>query len=270
MRKLNRLLNEAIAGLPTSMNPYAPAERANTDMSADTRPAANTDEIPNAGQPASTEQPISSPKQADAMDIPQSNAISAPTNAEENRLGAPKQKATWERLSTPNKKDMSLRRSDGFNLRFREIDSVPGKYMAQLWREKDVLDKGFVMVPQGSNPELHITTMADEMLDGDSKRYDQQPGPLDNDLTDGKGEEITDPGQSPASSSPAPLGSGLPTGEDLSTDEETGENPEGSEGESIELDGDGIEFDEEITEEDLPESNPGPEGEFGKEDLPSL
>jgi len=87
------------------------------------------------------------------------------------------EKPTWQSVSIPNKKDRAYRRSDGFMLRMRPVESVPGKWIAQVWNDDKVLDKGQLMIPKDVDPDEYVQKMADYMLDGRSNRYEQQNAP---------------------------------------------------------------------------------------------
>lgn len=187
MRINSQQIEEAILGLPTTMNPYAPSARQDTDMNGNTSKPAGPAEIPQAGEPSSTPQPIAS-----ADGVEDNMSLMPKINTEPEGEGA--LEGGWEKIELSNKKDLGFKRADGFFLRFRAIDSVPGKYMAQLWKDKETLDKGFVMVPEGDDPEEFIQGMADAMLDDGSQRYEQKAPEISDEAPEGAGPEGEAPG----------------------------------------------------------------------------
>jgi hypothetical protein len=116
------------------------------------------------------------------------------------------EKPTWEPVELPNKKDYSVKRTDGFSLRARKIPSLPNTWIAQLYTKGKELSKGWVTVPKGHEPEEYITALANAMLDKDSFRY-QQSGIPDEDEEEGfygeedlenpEGKEFGEEGQEP-------------------------------------------------------------------------
>jgi hypothetical protein len=89
-------------------------------------------------------------------------------------------KPHWGPVSLPNKKDIGFQRSDGFILRMRKLESVPGRWLAQLYRDDEVVSgRGpkFLNVPAGEDPYKYAQKTADLSLDAFSKRYDQQMSP---------------------------------------------------------------------------------------------
>jgi hypothetical protein len=81
---------------------------------------------------------------------------------------------TWKPLQLQNKKDLGFTRSDGFSLRLRKVESVPGKWLAQLWNKDEVLEQGQLSIPNNVKPAEYVQKMADYMLDGNSNRYEQE------------------------------------------------------------------------------------------------
>ena len=167
------------------MDPYAPtAARPDVDMSSDTKPPANAEELPEVPPPSASQQPV---VPSGEMGMPAAGAPPPPnggTPGASPGLGAPPVAApltpetnVWQKYPLPNKKDIGFKRGDGFFLRIRKVDSVPGKYLAQLWKGNEVLDKGQVLVPPNTNPIEYIKSMADTMLDDNSKRYEQEEVP---------------------------------------------------------------------------------------------
>jgi len=89
-------------------------------------------------------------------------------------------KPHWGPVSLPNKKDVGFQRSDGFILRMRKLESVPGRWLAQLYRGDEVISGSgpkFLDVPGGEDPYKYAQKTADLSLDAFSKRYDQQMSP---------------------------------------------------------------------------------------------
>lgn len=152
MIKFNKL-NEDIAGLPLSTDPYAPSARPDVRMSSDTSEPAKADELPEVETPLGGKQPL---EPANAM-------LPPPVPVE----------PAWEPFKLPDKRDLGFRRTDGFFLRFRKL-SVPNKYLAQLWRDSKVLSKGQIVIPVGEDPVTYIQSVAGEMLDAGSQRRKQE------------------------------------------------------------------------------------------------
>jgi hypothetical protein len=167
-----RQLNEVIEGMPKTMDPYAASGRPDVRMSSETTPPAEKDEIPDAGEPSGTDQPI---KPADEqIDIPPVGDESAGAAGGIGPGPAPAPpEVMWEKFKLPDKRDLGYRRTDGFFLRFRKT-AVQGKYLAQLWRGDKVLSKGFTIVPVGEDPIAYIQGIADAMLDAGSERKKQE------------------------------------------------------------------------------------------------
>ena len=169
-------INEAVAGLPVSMDPYAPTvARPDVDMSSDTKPPANSEDLPETDPSSAQQQPVVPAGPTAPGEMPaqpgglQGPAAPVPLSPETN---------VWEKYPLPNKKDIGFQRGDGFFLRIRRIDSVPGKYLAQLWKDDEILDRGQVIVPPNTDPLEYIKSMADTMLDDNSERYEQEPEPI--------------------------------------------------------------------------------------------
>lgn len=80
----------------------------------------------------------------------------------------------WEPVSVPNKKDICFKRSDGFYLRARRLESVPNKWIAQLWSGDKILDKGSIFIGNDLDPGEYLQRVADYMLDNTSRRYTQE------------------------------------------------------------------------------------------------
>jgi hypothetical protein len=164
----------------------------------------------------------------------------------------------WEPFKLPNKQDMAFRRTDGFFLRMRKLKSVPGKWLAQIYRDDKILDKGQVIIPTGYDPREFIQKVANYMLDGNSFRYEQDPASGPGQDMAGMPPEETSPG---ASQEPVPTGA---IGDD-------GGQPDAQEGPSsvgMERVGGGGGVTEPQEELDIPAPEPRPEEpEFNLDDL---
>lgn len=161
----SRKLEEAIAGLPQSINPYAPSERPDVDMASELKPA-TAEELPKPEEPISAEQPIEPEPTPEAPEEPSFTPSPIPPPTPKGPV--------WEKKVLPNKKDIGFERSDGFGLRIRRIESVTGKHLAQIWKDDEVLEKGYVMVPLGEDPVKYIQGMADAMLNDGSERDEDE------------------------------------------------------------------------------------------------
>ncbi len=220
-----------IEGLPTSRDPYAPAQRPETPG-----------ELKDLGFSE-----VSAQEGGEGLDdiggeIPEGPALPPePTGP------------TWEAFKLPNKKDMAFRRNDGFILRIRSLESVPGKFIAQLYTGDKLLNKGQVKIPGDVDPAQYVKDMADYMLDGDSNRYEQEAAPsgIEDFGKEPEGELPPEEGEAPNLGGGLDLG-GLPGDEGAPPEEfKEGETPPEEEGE------------EGTTEEGVPqeEGEPKPEGE---------
>lgn len=168
-----KLLSEDIEGLPKSKDPYA-SEEEYDELDGDLevgRQYADTDPEPYEG-----EEDV--PDYDDDMDDPpiykdETLGMDELTGEEP---GEPEPTSPpWEPFELPNKKDIGLKRADGFMLRARRIESVPGKWVAQLWNKEKVIDKGFLWIPTDVDPVEFVSKLADTMLDRDTFRYQQNP-----------------------------------------------------------------------------------------------
>lgn len=148
MNKFDKIMSEAIEGLPDSMDPYAPMQSPENE---------------------NTEQP--STELQNDPDI--SNLGGDNTLGDMDQMPLEPQGPVWKPITLPNKKDIAFERSDGFRLRLRQITHVPGKWLAQLWKEKKVLESGQLIIPSDVDPADYVQKMADYMLDGQSERYEQ-------------------------------------------------------------------------------------------------
>ncbi len=180
-----------IPGLPKSRDPYEPAERdfekpilgpmADTpedeldlgelgdEDEAGGEPVPNRDEIPGLGK----EEDLGA-----EIDTSELNPDDVGKLGPEVPDEPPK--PHWGPVTLPNKKDIGFQRSDGFILRMRKLESVPGRWLAQLYRDDDVVSgRGpkFLDVPAGEDPYKYAQKTADLSLDAFSKRYDQQMSP---------------------------------------------------------------------------------------------
>jgi hypothetical protein len=155
----NQLLQEAIEGLPTSMDPYAPSQRDGTQPSPDSK--IDDTEPPSPQGVTKTTDKLDDTLD-DKLDDTLDTGLLQPT------------RPTWKPLRLPNKKDLAFTRSDGFKLRLRKVESVPGKWLAQLWKDEEVLEYGQISIPDNVKPAEYIQKMADYMLDANSNRYEQE------------------------------------------------------------------------------------------------
>ena len=162
-------LREAIEGLPTSSDPYEPSMRPELDK------------------------PLSS----EPSDLDQKSKLGLPDELPD---GLPKEDLSpkptgpiWDPMELPNKQDLGFRRNDGFMLRARRLESVPNKWIAQLWIKDKVLDNGSLFIPKEEDPALYLQEMTNYMLDTGSFRY-QQAGM----------EEPSEPFEEPQSLGPPP------------------------------------------------------------------
>jgi hypothetical protein len=157
------MIDEAIEGLPTSMDPYAPSKRGDMGIDMGQEKAAPTD-FDTASEP-----PISQPPDPQAV----SDAGGMEGTLDSGGILDPTT-PVWKPTQTPNKKDLAFERSDGFKMRIRKIESVPGKWLGQIWKDDEVLDKGQLMIPTDVDPSEYVQKMADHMLDSKSHRDEQE------------------------------------------------------------------------------------------------
>lgn len=157
------LLNEAIKGLPDSYDPYAGSER----ISQSKPSLGDLDSGLDLGSSVEGED-----ENKGEVDINKaSEKMSEPEKGQQIAPPPPSPTTpTWKLFPLPNKKDVGLRRSDGFILRMRKLGSIPNKWLAQVFSGNKVLDKGQVIVPQDVDPIAYIRDMADHMLDKLSER----------------------------------------------------------------------------------------------------
>lgn len=205
------ILKEAIEGLPVSHDPYEPAKR-------DIQPQPGPDEP--VGVLDTEDQDVE--LDDELGDMPANDDIAQalgedPDQQQETNI------PFWEPMELPNKKDIGYKRSDGFNLRARRLSSVPNKWVAQLYKDDEVLDKGTLFIGDDKDPGEYLQRMSDYMLDNESNRYTQQqlsPGDML-----GPGAEIPPEGEEPAqlddelTDEPDDL-VGPDVGEDLGIDDE--------------------------------------------------
>jgi len=169
-------IREAIEGLPSSSDPYSSPDR-----------WGKGEDLPSAGDPPPSQDPTEADDEELGMDDELDDELDDDLGDLEDDLGGLEDDLgglgdeetgpeipSWSSLELPNKKDIGFERSDGFKLRFRPVNMVPGRYMAQLWRDDKILDKGRLDVPEGEDAASFIQKMADYMLDGNSNRYKQQ------------------------------------------------------------------------------------------------
>lgn len=194
------ITTEAIEGLPASHDPYEPTKRddlgiADPDLAEG--PGLEPPEEEPGVQPG-PEDDIGQIEDPEQEGVPPEGAgagIAEPPSPEQPSV------PIWEPHQVPNKKDLAFKRSDGFMLRARSLESVPGKWLAQLYRDDKVIERGMLMIPNDVEPREYLQKMSDYMLDGDSERYQQQgtpePGeepetmPLD---TEGPEQDLLDAG----------------------------------------------------------------------------
>lgn len=74
---------------------------------------------------------------------------------------APTSTQTWTEVPADDPRDMLFKHIDGFMLRMRPLHS---RWVAQLYKDDEILDKGQVDVPTGSDPIEYIKSVADRML----------------------------------------------------------------------------------------------------------
>lgn len=157
---------EDIEGLPDSTDPYAPARRPDVgDIDKDVA----TDPEPEMPEEGTLDEPEQEPLE-DEVDMPGDEQIEDTLES-----GMP----FWEPIEVPNKKDLAFKRSDGFTLRARELSSVPGKWVAQLYTGDKILDKGTLFIPSDVEPTEYLQKMSDYMLDKESNRYNQKTQTFD-------------------------------------------------------------------------------------------
>lgn len=151
---------EDIEGLPKSSDPYSPSEREDTDEVEPLEQGLDTDE--------STESELDQELGTEPETIDNVDPLSDEEIDEQPTL------PTWEQINSKNKKQIIFRRSDGFTLRAQKFDSVPGKWIAQLFSKDKILDKGMLFIPKNIDPVLYLQKMSDYMLDKETERFNTQ------------------------------------------------------------------------------------------------
>ena len=173
-----KLLTEDIEGLPKSKDPYASEEEYDEEEYDELdddlevgRQYADTDPKPYEGE----EKVPDYDNDMDNPPIYKDETLGMDELTGEELDKPEPMSPPWEPFELPNKKDIGLKRADGFMLRARRIESVPGKWIAQLWNKEKVIDKGFLWIPTDVDPVEFISKLADTMLDRDTFRYQQNP-----------------------------------------------------------------------------------------------
>lgn len=177
-----KLLTEDIEGLPKSKDPYSSEEEydeLDDDLEVG-RQYADTDPEPYEGEEDAPDYDYD----IDNPPIYKDETLGMDELTGEEPGEPEPTSPPWEPFELPNKKDIGLKRADGFMLRARRIESVPGKWVAQLWNEEwneekvieeKVIDKGFLWIPTDVDPVEFVSKIADTMLDRDTYRYQQNP-----------------------------------------------------------------------------------------------
>lgn len=182
-----------IPGLPKSRDPYEPTNRnfekpilgPGIDMPEDEEldlgeledDGGEGEEKKEPGEPTPNHDEISGLEDDLGVDVNTSDLN--PENVGELGPEVPDEppKPHWGPVALPNKKDVGFQRSDGFILRMRKLESVPGRWLAQLYRGDEIISgpgPKFLNVPAGEEPYKYAQKTADLSLDAFSKRYDQQ------------------------------------------------------------------------------------------------
>lgn len=157
MSNFDDVLDEAIAGLPDSIDPYAPAARTGEKKTED----AGLEDLGEETE-AGGEDGLGGDLGGDLGGMSDLGSLGAPP--EQN-------KPAWEPFELKNKKEIAFRREDGFKLRMYKLESVRNIWLAQLWLDDQIIDKGQIVVPNGVDPIGFIKGVADHMLDYRSRRY---------------------------------------------------------------------------------------------------
>lgn len=152
---------EDIEGLPKSSDPYNPYAREDTNEVEPLEQGPDTDEI----------EPTEDIDQEFGTEPEITDNIDPLSDEEINEQPA---LPTWEQINSKNKKQVMFRRSDGFTLRAQKFDSVPGKWIAQLFSKDKILDKGMLFIPKNVDPVLYLQKMSDYMLDKETERFNTQ------------------------------------------------------------------------------------------------
>jgi len=156
--KLENSIREAIEGLPASLDPYSPSERSDADTP-------EPSEKQEGKAPDSEEEP----EDLEALSGEVDSLLEPPKPQRPSWRALTEMPGAWSKMT--NAKDQMYERSDGFVLRFRPLVSVPNRFLAQIIRGDEVLEKGFVDVPMGIDPKSYLQKMSDTMLDAKSERY---------------------------------------------------------------------------------------------------
>lgn len=173
-----------IPGLPKSRDPYEPANRDFEKPILGPRADPDDDEL-DLGELEGEEPNKPTPNHGEILGLGDENLGDVDTSElnpdDVGELGpeVPDEppKPHWGPVLLPNKKDIGFQRSDGFILRMRRLESVPGRWLAQLYRDEEVISgqgPKFLDVPAGEDPYKYAQKTADLSLDAFSKRYDQQ------------------------------------------------------------------------------------------------
>lgn len=110
------------------------------------------------------EEPGLEPEPAPELDI---GAEAPPEELPQDISTEPEMTPDWVPEEPSDRRDLSFKHSEGFHLRMRRLDSSENKWLAQLYADDKILDKGFVKVPLGIDPTEYIIGITDKMLGTD-------------------------------------------------------------------------------------------------------
>ena len=74
----------------------------------------------------------------------------------------------WVEQESIDRRDRTFSHVEGFYLRVRPLDTNDTKWLAQLYVDGRMLDKGFITVPDGEDPTTYIQGVAEESLNLES------------------------------------------------------------------------------------------------------
>jgi hypothetical protein len=159
---MKRIIKEKIEGLPDSYDPYAPMTEVDHEGEIKGEDDVDLDED------------LDDPEEDEGIDLGfDDDELGIGEEDTEEDYGKDKT-PYWEPIELPNKKDIGFKRSDGFYLRARRLESVPNKWIAQIWAKDKILDKGSIFIEDDLDPGEYLQKVSDYMLDHNSRRYTQQ------------------------------------------------------------------------------------------------
>ena len=155
---------------PSDLMPDSPDPYGGQDLAAE--PAAPAEPEAPAAEPAADEQLPSADADVDVdslmdtSDLGQDPEIDTDFGPMEQEVLDPSEMemSDWIEQESIDRRDRTFSHVEGFYLRMRPLDTNDTKWLAQLYVDGRMLEKGFITIPDGDDPSTYIQGVSEEAL----------------------------------------------------------------------------------------------------------